>query len=201
MSREQEAMERMVRDLEGKGGIDELVRRRLQEILVAAGFDERRVALEVLFWMPSEFVKEYERLFHRALHLGDGDDQEKAGADEGRLVAKVKDDTRARGKRDKDGVMVPGNVRGARGGKKYKLEWVVKDEEALELKKRVDARLRQLVSREMGNLVRVSQGSTPGVGELVEMPGDWKGESVKKRCRDCGKIAKGDWARCPYPHD
>ena len=172
---------------------DEAVRRRIQEILVSAGVGERRVALEVLFWLPQEFVKAYEILFHRALHLGDGDDQEKAGEDEGRIKAKVP--SRLRGTKRGLGMGVGG------AGGRYKNEWVVKDEEALAIKNEVDRILRGVVRRAETNLVRVSQGSTPGVGELVEFGVNGEGRESKKRCRDCGKIAKGDWARCPYPHD
>lgn len=176
------------------------VRMQIQELLVSAGVDHGRVAVEVLFWLPAGFVEAYQNLFMQALHLGDGDDRDKAGEDEGRIKAKVKSEKRGK----------PGGMSAAGGGKKYKKEWVVKDEEALEVKQRVDRKLMDLIQGEARKVMEAREGgethgSTPGVGvgggegEIVEAAKPKNGGSGK-RCRDCGKLMKGDWARCPYLH-
>lgn len=191
---------------------DDRLRARLQEALVSAGVNHGRVALEVLFWMPAEFLREYQELYMRALHMGDGDDTQRAGEDEGQIKKKVKADqggglrTRARSKgREDEGL--GGTTRGARPGKRYKREWVVKDEQALEVKTRVDRALRGLIAREKGRVGLdesrghgsrgggQTHGSTPGDGRgLVDMG---KG---RKRCEGCGLIAASDWVICPRPH-
>lgn len=198
---------------QGRAMDEDQLRLRLQEAMVSAGVGQGRVALEVLYWLPKEFMEDYQRLYMRALHLGDGDDQEKAGADEGRIKAKVRGELRGTKK---------GLGAGVGGGKKYKREWVVKDEQALEIKARVDRVLRGLVQKEtrkVGN-----RGSTPGGGEragvgeragespgrrgggkLMEVPqgvGDRRLVAMgdKKRCEGCGKIASSDWVTCPFPH-
>lgn len=206
---------------------------RLQEAMVSAGVNESRVSLEVLFWLPPEFMRAYQELFMRALHLGDGDDTERAGRDEGRQKSSVRDGgkdgglrTRARsklregeegevadGKGGRKKAQGGGTTRGARPGKKYKREWVVKDEDLLEVKKKVDAVLRGLVPKEMRKLVEregrigegretrgsipggETRGSTPG-GRLLPMAGGKGG----KQCEECGRIAARDWVRCPFPH-
>lgn len=218
--------------------IEDRVRSRLQERLVSAGIDQGRVSVEVLFWLPSGFIREYQALYMRALKLGDGDGGQKAGADEGQIKAKVK--SADRGKDKGRGLAAHG------GGKRYKTEWVVKDEEALEVKRRVDRALVRVIGRELDRLAREtggggmgitareamegmekgmekaghagrgagmkardfvgeSQGDSPGVGrgdkEGVLVPLSARKGKAKKRCRDCGKIASDDWARCPYSHD
>jgi hypothetical protein len=185
--------------------VQDAVRVRLQEAMVSAGVGHGRVALEVLYWLPQEFVRDYQELYMRALHLGDGDDRERPGKDEGRVKAKVK--AAKRGKR--------GSMEARAKAGKYKKEWVVKDEEALEVKRQVDKKLVELVRREKQKQTRGSSppsgkkihGSTPPspsggnpprevVGNLREMAG----KADKKVCEDCGKIAAIDWVRCPYPH-
>lgn len=206
----------MSKGRDGKVGmrdnVRDQVRAQIQELLVSAGVDQGRVAVEVLFWLPKEFLDAYQDLYMRALHLGDGDDKEKAGEDEGRIKAKV--DGKLRG-------TARGLGMGVGGGKRYKKEWVVKDERALEVKGRVDRVLKELVLAEMrkfmeerreekrrrggesrgdGGGVGQTHGGTPGVGGGVLVEFVRKDGSVGKRCRDCGKIASRDWARCPYLH-
>lgn len=117
---------------------DEQVRRRLQEILTRSGVDEGRVALEVLYWLPEEFIKDYIQLFQKALSLGD----ENHGAGEEAKAGKAKVSSKRRGK--------PKSMAAQGGGKKYyKGEWVVKDDNAFEVKRRVDRKLRRVVNDTM----------------------------------------------------
>lgn len=191
--------------------VRDATRAQIQELLVSRGVNQGRVALEVLFWLPIEFVEAYQQLFMEALHLGDGDDQEKAGADEGRIPKNSKvgksDMLRASGTRGGASVgeleMTPGSNRAAQPGKKYKVEWVVKNERALEIKKRVDRRLRDLVRRERERVDQGREGS-PGGNPREEDGGIEErrvtGGKILRRCRECGRIVKGDWVRCPFSH-
>lgn len=194
--------------------IEDGVRARLQEILVASGVKSSEVALEVLFWLPVGFVREYGELYMRALALGDGSVGEngaKAGEDQGRLVAKVPSKLRGTEK----GLSAQG------GGKRYKTEWVVKDEQALALKARIDRKLGKL-AEEMndGKEKRGGRQGSRGGGEGGERAGirggggtpgenprglggvDWefdaKGERARGKCRDCGQAMMVRWARCPF---
>lgn len=225
----------------GSENVEDRVRRRLQEVMVSAGVRERAVAIEVNWWLPREFIDAYQVLFEMALKLGDSAGEGAAGMGSGGGPA-----GKAAGRRGKK--MKPGGIGSARGaasgGKRYKDTWVVKNEDALEVKRRVDAKLVDIVQRmsrqvkmerrderagavqvnvgggeggqgkiwernlrlhrRNSNLVELSQGGTPGSGllvygglregELVDLDG------VRKKCRDCGKIAAGAWVRCPYPH-
>lgn len=199
--------------------IEDQVRLRLQSRLVSAGVRRGDVALEVLFWLPDSFMQEYQDLFMRALRLGD--EGTGAGKDEGRLLTRQRADGKEVGEEGKNGIVLKqGEHKGASPQKKYKTEWVVKDEQALEVKKRVDRRLEGLISRvwrqvmeaegerenaghdeqsSWGNPRGESHGSRGGdrLGKIVERK---MGDQVRRVCRDCGKLMKGEWAQCPYPH-
>lgn len=202
-----------------------------------------RVALEVLFWLPEEFMREYQDLFMRALKLGDGDGGEKAGADEGRILegkgkgvgketsrtklGREVDEVDESGEKTGKKIRVSGSQRGAQGGgKKYKVDWIVKDEQALAIKARVDRELVGLIGKMAGREARNggTSGSTDqtrggravtglGGGKLVEGEGGTRGSTPGvagrrlvagtgggKRCEGCGKIASSDWVMCPRPH-
>jgi hypothetical protein len=179
--------------------VDDEVRRRLQQRLASGGVRQREVAFEVMWWLPREFVEAYERLFLRALSLGDeGVNPGGDGVDEGRIVAKVKAGLRGKA----------GSMAAQGGGKRYKTEWIVKDERALEVKARVDRRLRRLVDGVWDQVLKESRGSTPGEthgsrggsgGEGIELREMGKGK-VRKVCRECGKMMRDDFVRCPYLH-
>jgi len=190
--------------------IEDQVRLRLQSRLAGAGVKEREVAVEVLFWLPMEFVKEYEQLFARALSLGDRSSLQGMAGDEGRSVKKVKSSLHTR---------KPKGEAGAGKARVYRGEWIVKDEIALEIKKRVDRRLRGVVQgvreqvlRELKKEIaargsrggeetgREIHGSTPGSVGSEELETIGSGSGARKRCQRCGKLMKGDWVRCPYPH-
>lgn len=144
--------------------IEEEVRRRLADRLASAGVDQGRVSLEVLYMLPPEFVREYTRLFHKALREDLAGNGGGMGKDEGQIKKKagvVKRHRRVRAEKGEDGYeegedrAVPGSDRGAQaGGKRYKNHWIVKDETALEVKVRVDRKLVRLIqstARDLGN--------------------------------------------------
>ena len=155
------------------------VNKRLTIAASSAGVDRGRVEIEVLFLLPPEFVRRYRELFDRALAdpikpATDG------GKDEGRLRAtgKPADPMKARSM----GAAAPGKkfVAGA---------WPVRDEHALEVKKRLDKKLVKLVIEALGLVVAdpglIRAGATM---KLAQPP----------RCSDCGLFQKPDWKRCPY---
>lgn len=157
--------------------VEDQVRRRLQDRLVSAGVRRGDVALEVLYWLPSEFLDEYSRLFLKALSLPG--DSGATGRDDN-VVAKVKGGIGPKGaKRGERGTA--GSMRALGGGKRYyKGEWIVKDEIALEIKERVDRRLRGLVVG-VARMVRdeqqrASAGNEEGEeGGVLTVMGDGEG--------------------------
>lgn len=152
--------------------VAEEVNKRLTLAASAAGVDRGRIEIEILFLLPPEFVRQYKELFDRALAdpikpTSDG------GKDEGRI--------RASG-RTADGLHV--RVMGAAGGGKRFVagSWPVRDERALELKRRLD---RQLIG-----LVR---DSLHAIGAAhVDKP------RPPAQCDTCGLFQKPEWIRCPF---
>src|ERR1700746_219355 len=59
--------------------IDRLVRARIAEFLRAAGVDQGRIGVEVLFELPPSFVRAYEELWRIALGQEGHDGQGRAG--------------------------------------------------------------------------------------------------------------------------
>jgi hypothetical protein len=181
---------------------DDEVRRKYQDFLASAGISEGRVATEVLYWLPHEFMEGYRELFHQALILGDGT---KSGVNRlgENVVRKV---TKERGKK---GSMraTQGTAPGMGGG------WVIRDERALEVKRRVDRALVSLIGRTRnrvyGGAKRVeregeeSHGSIPGVVGVDESERGLvtvRGGGHRKCCRTCGKLAGNGWVICPFNH-
>jgi hypothetical protein len=154
---------------EGGGGENKL-RLRLAEVLSSAGVDEGRVALEVLYLLPQEFVRGYTDLFHRALRAGDEGmgGRNDAKAELGRSLG-----------REKAGGKTPKKA-GGRG------PFAVRDEKALGEKQRIDRQLRKL-ARSMRD------GGAAGTGkEQVSRCGE---DSDKE---GCGKWVESGWNWCPY---
>lgn len=99
------------------------------ELMASAGLTSDRMALELFFWMPDRFRDAYERLYLGSL----------TGIDAG---------TNARGqalRRDEELGKARNTGTGKQlKGRKFKKYWVVQDEEILELKERIDKRLRAM---------------------------------------------------------
>src|SRR5690606_37765500 len=92
--------------------IEMQVRARLAELLSSAGVGYDRVAVEVLYLFPPEFVRAYAELYHQALKgIGGG-----GVGDENSLAVK-------RTKKDQMPL-----VKG--GGKKYREYWQIADDKA-----------------------------------------------------------------------
>jgi hypothetical protein len=152
---------------------DDRLRIRLAEIMSSAGLGYNQISLEILYLIPREFVDQYIALWEKALGAaGSGD---KAGQQLHRdaQLGKHKTETAAKGK--KIGAGSGGQ------GKRYKKFFVIRDEEALELKGRIDRRLRNM-AREMADSGRGKKG----------------GEKVLTQCKSCGKIMSEGFRFCPF---
>lgn len=154
--------------------VAEEVNKRLTLAASAAGVDRGRVEIEILFLLPPEFVRQYKELFDRALAdpikpTTDG------GKDEGRV--------RASG-RTGDGLHVR-TMGAAGGGKRFVAgSWPIRDERAVELKRRLD---RQIIGQVRDALALLSIGAA-GVEEQPPPP----------QCTTCGLFQKPEWVRCPF---
>lgn len=146
--------------------VDEALDRRLAEIGAAAGVPHSRISLEVLYYLPKDFLERYTALFNASLRLDSGG----VGGNADEQTTRVSSEYR--GKRPMVGS----------GGKRYKEYWVVRDDELLDLKKRVDKRLRA-IGRDIG----------------WEMSGGDEAEKAKEsrwHCSRCGRLGARDWKFC-----
>lgn len=158
-------------------GLDYRLRRRLAEVLSSAGVDEGRVAVEILYLLPQEFVRGYEDLFHRALTTGEegrGErDDQKAELGRGRKAAAKAPKKTGRG------------------------IWVVRNDRALGEKERVDRALRKLARG-------MKDAGGAGVGkDAVRKCGEARAERKTpiedvQEGRSCGKWLEAGWKWCPF---
>lgn len=151
------------RDL-GVDILDDRVRTRLAEVLASAGVPHAQIALEVLYYLPKDFLNAYEQMFTRAVKADGGEDAR----------------ARAQG--------AAGEVEKARGGstggrgKRYKKTFVVLDEKALDLKSRMDKRLRM-----MGREIAAGLIGDPARA----------GHKGPHQCSTCGTFLQARWKFCP----
>lgn len=141
-------------------------RRRLAGVMASAGLSSRSVAAEILFLLPEPFIRAYEELYNEAWGIAAGG--------------------RGDGGKGKNGTVEAAGVGGRSGRIKdrptEKLSLQVKSKRALEVKKRVDKKLRLLVG-EMG----LDDGEKDGEGG--------NGRKVKG-CRVCGLFTGIGWNYC-----
>jgi hypothetical protein len=178
----------MSRNQSTNENIENQVRRRVADHLARAGVHERSVATEVLYLLPDTFVQAYMKLFERALGLGEGSSLGRGAGDEGQIKAKVK---------SSDVGKKVGAVGKGRGKRYHAGVWVVKDEKAFEVKRRIDKRLRRLVA-EIERLMRGDlEGLTMKCGEYVEVR-TGEGEKVRELLRGsgCGRFVEPEWDFC-----
>lgn len=155
----------------GMDPLDDKVRSRLAEIRAAAGVPHSQIALEVLYFLPRGFIQAYGDLFTRAVKSDGGEDSRARQQTDGAVVGKVA--VRKTGA----GPTVGG------GGKRYKKTFTVMDEHALEVKNRLDKRLRQM-AREI-------------MEELMAGPGGRKATARAQGCTGCGMFLHTAWKYCP----
>ncbi len=150
----------------GTDALDDAVRRRLAEIMAAAGVPHAQIALEVLYYLPKAFLDQYSELFTKALKA-DGGESARNGAQQ---------DNAGVGKAE-----TPGNRGGAKQQtKRYKRTFVVLDERALDLKGKIDSRLRGM-AREIA--LDLAGGGGSALRTLT--------------CTGCGSFMQLAWKYCP----
>lgn len=158
---------------------DRAARDKYTDFLAAAGVSADRMALEVLYWLPQDFLDLYQELYMRGLRGTDG-----GTGDRGRAATETGELAKAARKTTRDGSFAGSGG----GGKRYKKYWVVADERALELKTKIDKRLRSM-TRDIRD-------------ELSEMDfRDRRGERPRLRvgrsgCPECGLIVSPVWMYC-----
>lgn len=160
-----------MRSPDGHDGMDEKLRRRLAEVLSSAGVNANRVALEVLFMLPAEFVRGYSDLFHRALNT-------------------TEDGMGSRN--DSKAELGKATGSGARSGKGSRGVFLVRDDKAMGEKERVDRTLRKLArSMRDGGGAGTGKETVARCGEGVEKAGCGKWvEAGWKFCPYCGADQK-----------
>lgn len=147
------------------------------DMMAAGGVDHRRMAQELLFFLPRGFCDAYEQLWYRGVAAKGTD----GGSDErGRSNLAKAELGRADG----------GRTGGAGKRRSHKKYWVIADERALEIKDRVDKRLRGL-AREIQQELKEIDSERTGGKEKVE------GRSART-CSDCGRLVGEGWKYCPY---
>lgn len=152
---------------------ERLAEARFTDMMAAAGVGHDRMAVEVLYWLPRDFIDLYQELYTRAL----------AGTDSG---------TGARGKAaEQTGVL--GKAKGkTKQGKRYKKYWVIQDESILQMKERIDKRLRQMtrdIREELGELEFFRAR-----GEIDKPKTNFR---IMPRCGECGIMTSAQWDYCP----
>lgn len=124
------------------------VRRRVAEALTQQGVGYNRVALEVLYLLPPEFVQAYVQLFYSAFRE---DTRIRAGSKNAKPI------------RRREGVRGP-----AKPVKKYREHWQIEDEQAFSRKKRIDRQLRKLIPQMYMDTDNRHRARCGGCGRWVE---------------------------------
>ena len=163
--------------------VEREVRRRVADALAAAGVEGDRVATEVLYMLPPEFVRVYRQLFDMALKWSP------------RSGSGVTDEAAATrglsgGGKDRRDPLHARTVRAAQdsGGKRWRqMPWTVKSEAASEAKSRLDR-----------NIVRAAQETLRELRSEPRPDGEENGQARKKKCPTCGRGYASGWVRCPF---
>jgi hypothetical protein len=211
----------MPKSLEDK--IEERARRRYRDMLASAGVSEADIGKEILFLLPTEFVRMYQELWDLAYGevLGSPGG---GGRDEGRIK-------RSGSAKGKGSEMKTRKMSGAAGGgKRYTPHaTIIRREEAVDAKIKLDRKLVRAAetalkqSREQTNVADAT-GSPIGAAGQAEVkansavpahsdPNRTKGTHVPDsretahgrsgnsrtlQCSDCGQFQGPTWIRCPF---
>lgn len=147
-----------------------MAEKRFTEMMASAGVGYNQMAKELLFFLPKSFLDAYEQLWYRGF----------AGKDDGGTGARGA----ATAEQARVGKASGKGLQGLGGAKRktYKKYWVIADEHALEVKDRMDKRLRGM-AREIKDMLA-------GIDEDARRGGS-------SRCPECGRILQAGWKFCP----
>jgi len=149
--------------------IERLAEARFADMMSNAGVPVSRMSLEVLYMMPKSFTNIYAEVFTRAC----------GGKDDGGSGARgaSQDETAKLGK-------AKGKSGSGGGGKRFKRHWVIADEKMLDLKERLDKRLRSLARDALLEMEGLSGGREEDRKERTQ-------------CATCKMLVSKDWRFCP----
>jgi hypothetical protein len=150
---------------------ENIAQRLYADFLASAGVSHTRLSQEVLFFLPRPFIDAYSEVFYAAF----------AGKDDGGVNARGQSQA-------EQGQLQKGKTAARTNGKKFKRHWVIADEAAVELKDRIDKRLRAL-AREMREEIGDGSGTDEDRGGRMALAG--------KQCSQCGRIQGEGWKFCP----
>jgi hypothetical protein len=149
------------------------LRKRLAEIMSSGGLGYNQISLEILYLLPEEFIGRYIWLWEKALGpAGSGEAAGRQAARNGGLGL-------ARTRTEKKGVVPTGASPTQKKWKRMGLS--VRDEKALELKDRIDRRLRA-IARDI---------------RAYEVEG-MMAKQQTAQCISCRRMGDPNWKFCPY---
>lgn len=182
------------------------------EMVSNSGLGMRNAAQQVFYFMPTDFTVAYEEMWYKgtAGKDGGGDGSGGMSASGGSSAQETAAVGKARVKNEwaggKNRAMFISDAGAKRKG--YKKYWFIADEEALQLKDRVDKRLRAIardIRDTLDNRDESTIGKTDGLngGSGTSMGGSAGGSSgsgtgFAARCGKCGRAVKVDWNHCPF---
>lgn len=152
------------------------LRKRLADIRASAGVPHNQVALEVLYMLPGDFLRQYSALFSAALKSDGGESARAQQQQDGAVVGK----TKSLGKTGR-GPTVQG------GQRRWKQAWTVQDDRMLALKTRIDKRIRAIgreIHEDMLDL-------TEGAAQLESR------RHIGLQCCSCKTFLDAGWKFCP----
>lgn len=147
--------------------LDDKLRVRLAEIRASAGVPHAQLSLEVLYFLPKDFLDKYQELFMRAVKSDAGESTRNTSQQQAADVG-----------------VSPG--KGAKPAKRrYKKTFVVQDEKALALKSLFDKRLRGM-AREIQDELWAIEDKVNG-----------KAAVERGQCAGCRCFLNDGWQFCP----
>jgi hypothetical protein len=161
---------------------EDRLRIRMAELMSSGGLGYNQISQEILYLLPRDFIDAYIHVWEMALGPAGGGDARGAQLARDANLGKHKTETAYKGKRI-----------GAGGGgqaKRFKKFFVIRDDKALQLKGRMDRRLRNM-AREMMLYIDGSRLTADGEGS-----GEGGGRAIQ--CSKCGKIMVEGYRFCPY---
>jgi len=174
------------------------------DMMASAGLGNHRIAKEVFYFLPQDLLDVYEELWYMGTGGKDGGNTGARGkaAEEAGALGKAGTDNSGSNRTNSGqrGTMyISGG--GSSKRKKYKKYWVIADEEALEIKDRVDKRLRGLardIRRDIDELkaIRKMEAESQRARKMATI-GKLPVKAEAPRCR-CGRIMRIDWDFCPF---